>query len=92
MLQVQERNSTIVRGPAHELWDYDYYVEQKGDPETNGLKHTVITYKDGKREVYVPAPPVRQVFTEEAMDILRQQKVDDDTLEFLGALVVTRTA
>eukprot|EP00969_Alexandrium_andersonii_P026108 1139651-Alexandrium_andersonii.AAC.1 len=52
--------------PDTELWEYSYYVAQKGNPHENGLGHRVTTM-NGVHGVLVPTAPIYKLKKNQAL-------------------------
>ena len=76
-LITREITEDVMEDPDDEYWDYDFYVEKKGDPSLNGLGHRVVEDGSGKKEVIVPGPPIRKRKRRQVMSSEILCKADD---------------
>ena len=77
------------------MWEWQYYLDQKGDPRTNNLGHT-LTQRNGQWFVAVPGPPIWKVKGEHEQNVSKKRKLEssednpfgteamDETFNMLG--------
>eukprot|EP00971_Amphidinium_carterae_P332487 6466676-Amphidinium_carterae.2 len=86
-----DKRQLSVEESPDQLWDYDYYVQEHGDPATNGKGHRVVTMPGStKKEVLVPGPPVRKVKRARVLSAVSTRVVADGPNELGGVEAIAQ--
>ena len=75
VLSFKEIHKSSYEEPVDEHWDYDLYVVEKGNPDTNKLGHST-TVINGRKLVVVPGKLVWKVRRAQEQHVTSKQKID----------------
>lgn len=68
------------KDPKDQFWAYDYYVTEKGNPETNGLGHKAMVI-EGVKGVLIPSAPIYEISRSKITQLTITQEMDNSDVK-----------